>query len=108
MGIVFALTFRQVIQTLDMLIIPLIICTDLYFLYKYLVKLLITKEKRLIIDLMALRQLYKRWEIHEICWINESINPADAFIKSTPNKVLQNFVSINMLTVKIKSYVDRN
>ena len=33
--------------------------TDLYSLYKYLVKLSTTKEKRLIINIMALCQLYK-------------------------------------------------
>jgi hypothetical protein len=45
---------------------PIVVCTDLYSLYKCLVKLGTTKEKRLIIDIIVLRQLYKRREITEI------------------------------------------
>jgi hypothetical protein len=37
----------------------IIICTDSYSLYECLVKLGMTKEKRLMIDIMALRQSYK-------------------------------------------------
>jgi hypothetical protein len=44
----------------------IIIYTDLYSLYKYLVKLSTTKEKRLIINIIALYQLYKRKEITKI------------------------------------------
>ncbi|KAK1992697.1 hypothetical protein LX36DRAFT_694129 [Colletotrichum falcatum] len=46
--------------------IPTILCTDSYSLYECLVKLGTTKEKRLMIDIMALRQSYKRREIYEI------------------------------------------
>jgi hypothetical protein len=44
----------------------IVVCTNLYLLYKCLVKLGITQEKRLIIDIIALWQLYKRKEITEI------------------------------------------
>jgi hypothetical protein len=44
----------------------IVVCTDLYLLYKCLVKLDSTQEKRLIIDIIALRQLYKQREITEI------------------------------------------
>ena len=46
--------------------LPLVLCTNLKFLYNYLVKLGTTQEKRLIVDLMCLRQLYKRREITKI------------------------------------------
>ncbi|KAF1978300.1 hypothetical protein BU23DRAFT_577669 [Bimuria novae-zelandiae CBS 107.79] len=46
--------------------VPLVIYTDSYSLYKCLVKLGTTKKKRLIINIMALRQLYERREIIEI------------------------------------------
>ncbi|KAF1974622.1 hypothetical protein BU23DRAFT_579703 [Bimuria novae-zelandiae CBS 107.79] len=46
--------------------VPLVVYTDSYSLYECLVKLGTTKEKRLIIDIMALRQSYERREITEI------------------------------------------
>jgi hypothetical protein len=66
-GIAIATTLRIIIERLRLPAIPLVICTDLYSLYECLVKLRTTKEKRLIIDIIALRQLYKRREITEIC-----------------------------------------
>jgi hypothetical protein len=44
----------------------IVVCTDLYLLYKCLVKLGITQEKRLIINIITLRQLYKRKKIIKI------------------------------------------
>ncbi|KAL2277541.1 hypothetical protein FJTKL_15374 [Diaporthe vaccinii] len=70
MGVVLATTVRQVTTCLEMPTVPLIICTDSYSLYECLVKLGTTKEKRLMIDVMALRQSYERREIHEIRWID--------------------------------------
>jgi len=47
-------TLKIIIDRLELSIIPIIICTDLYSLYKCLVKLGTTKEKRLIINIIAL------------------------------------------------------
>jgi hypothetical protein len=44
----------------------IVVYTDLYLLYKCLVKLDSTQKKRLMIDIMALRQLYERRKITEI------------------------------------------
>lgn len=65
-GIAIATTLRIVTKQLRLPTIPLVVCTDSYSLYECLVKLGTTKEKRLIIDIMALRQSYKRREIMEI------------------------------------------
>ncbi|KAF1972996.1 hypothetical protein BU23DRAFT_580524 [Bimuria novae-zelandiae CBS 107.79] len=46
--------------------VPLVICTDSYSLYECLVKLRTTKEKRLIINIIALRQSYECREIIKI------------------------------------------
>jgi hypothetical protein len=71
------------------------------------VKLGTTKEKRLMIDIMALRQSYERKEIFEMRWINGNDNPADAMTKATPNKALENFVSTNTLRIRVEGWVDR-
>ena len=47
-------TLKIIIDRLKLPVIPIIICTDLYSLYKCLVKLSTIKEKRLIINIMAL------------------------------------------------------
>ncbi len=48
-------TIAKVIEQLGLLAIPIIVCTNSYSLYEYLVKLGTTKEKRLIINIIALR-----------------------------------------------------
>ncbi|KAK2036790.1 hypothetical protein LZ31DRAFT_580399 [Colletotrichum somersetense] len=62
-------TLAMITDRLKLPQIPTILCTDLYSLYECLVKLGTTKEKRLMIDIMALRQSYERREIYEIQWI---------------------------------------
>ena len=52
--IVIGTTLKIIIDRLELPAIPIIICTNLYSLYKYLVKLSTIKEKRLIIDIIAL------------------------------------------------------
>jgi len=46
--------------------LPLIMYTDLKSLYNYLIRLGTTQEKRLIINVMCLRQAYKQKEITEV------------------------------------------
>jgi len=52
--IVIGITLKIIIDRLELPAIPIIICTNLYSLYKCLIKLSTIKEKRLIINIMAL------------------------------------------------------
>jgi len=100
-------TIKMITKQLGFIYTLIIVCTNLYSLYKCLVKLGTTKEKRLMIDIMALRQSYERREITEIRWIDGKDNPADAMTKSTPNKALEKFMDSNQLNVRVEGWVQR-
>ena len=59
-------TIKKIIDQLELAPIPIVVYTDLYLLYDLLMKLGTTKEKRLIINIMALRQLYERRKLQEV------------------------------------------
>ena len=54
MAIAINTTIKIIIRQLGFSDTLIIVCTNLYSLYKYLVKLSITKEKRLIINIIVL------------------------------------------------------
>jgi hypothetical protein len=85
----------------------LVLCTDSKSLYECLVKLGTTQEKRLMVDLMCLRQAYERREITEIKWINGGSNPADAMTKSKPCQALKNLVGTNKIDLQVMEWVER-
>lgn len=87
--------------------IPLTICTDSHSLYDCLVKLGTTHEKRLMIDILSLRQSYERREITEILWIAGGKNPADAMTKSKPCDALQRLIDTNKLDLQVEKWVER-
>ncbi|KAK2002142.1 hypothetical protein LX36DRAFT_568945 [Colletotrichum falcatum] len=72
--------------------IPTVIYTNSYSLYKCLIKLSTTKEKRLIIDIIALRY---------------SDNPTDSFTKSSPNSALGALISNGTVKIQINGWVSR-
>jgi hypothetical protein len=108
MAISIGTTLTMITDRLNLPPIPLIVCTDSYSLYDCLVRLSTTREKRLMIDIMALRQSYERRELFEIRWINGEDNPADAFTKAKPNTALQRFVDMNKLSVRVDGWVKRD
>jgi hypothetical protein len=66
MSFAIGFTLTIIIKQLELFTILIIVCTDFYSLYECLVKLGIIKEKRLIIDIMAIRESYKNRELFEI------------------------------------------
>ena len=82
--------------------IPLIICTDSNSLYQCLVRLGTTQEKRLMIDVMCLRQAYEKRVIAEVQWIDGNSNPADAMTKTAKvNGALTDLINTNKLRTRI-------
>src|SRR5438034_7425408 len=108
MAIAIGTTLQMITDQLTLPTIPIIVCTDSYSLYECLVKLGTTKEKRLMIDIMSLRQAYERQEVFEIRWIHGNDNPADAMTKAEPNKALQTLIDTNTMTMRVQGWVKRD
>lgn len=105
LSIAIGTTLRMITNRLKLPYIPLIVCTDSYSLYECLVKLGTTNEKRLMIDVLSLRQSYERREITEVRWIAGKDNPADALTKSTLNRALEHLIDTNELTIRVEGSV---
>jgi hypothetical protein len=106
-GIAISTTLARITNVLGIVRIPVVICPDSRSLYQCLVKLGTTTEKRLMIDLMSLRESYEKREISEIRWIDGRDNPADALTKRSPNQALATLISTGSITVRVEAYVDR-
>jgi hypothetical protein len=96
-------TIEKIVKT-DL---PLTLCTDSKSLYDCLVKLGTTHEKRLMIDIMCLRQSYERREISEVIWIDGDSNPADAMTKARPCQALRDLVDSNKIDLRVTGWVER-
>jgi hypothetical protein len=85
-------------STIDLILntnVPLVLATNSKSLYDCLVKLGTMQEKRLIIDVMCLRQAYERREIAQVKWIEGTTNPADSMTKSKPSNALKLLLDTN-------------
>jgi hypothetical protein len=98
---------KSIIERMLHISLSLILFTDSKSLFNYLMKLDTTSEKRLMIDLMCLRQFYERKEIAEIRWIDEDSNFADAMTKSKFCNVLIKLIDSNIIELKITEWVER-
>jgi hypothetical protein len=107
-GYSIATSITQILKQLDIhRPLLIIVCTDSFSLYECIVKLGTTKEKRLMIDIMVLRQIYKRCELVEVRWITRASNPADAMIKLVLNRSLQVLIDTNEVDIEVEGWVDR-
>lgn len=108
MAIAINATINMILNQLHMKNIDTVVCTDSFSLYECLVKLGKTKEKRLMIDIMALRQSYEKRELSEIRWINGLDNPANALTKNNPARALEKLIDTNELTIRVEGWVERD
>ncbi|ESZ92707.1 hypothetical protein SBOR_6919 [Sclerotinia borealis F-4128] len=87
--------------------IPLVVCTDSKSAYDLLTKLGTTSEKRLMIDIISLRESYEYREITEVKWIDGESNPADAMTKGKPCQALRGLIDDNKVRIKVTEWVER-
>jgi hypothetical protein len=89
------------------ILISLILVIDSKSLYDCLVRLEITVEKRLMMNVMTLRQSYERREITEIKWIHESNNSVDSMTKIKSFSALKTVIDINQINLDTTEWVKR-
>jgi len=106
-GFDIAAVLKSTIEKILRKSVPLTLCTDSKSLYECLVKLGTTREKRLMVDLMCLRQAYERREVAEVRWIDGDSNPADAMTKSKPCQALKNLIDTNHVKLDTTEWVER-
>ena len=88
--------------------ISLVVCTDFRFLYQCLMRLKTIEKKRLMIDVMSLRQSYERREITEIKWIDENSNSIDVMIKSKIIFALKILIDTNRINLTAIEWIERS
>jgi hypothetical protein len=64
-------------------------------------------KKRLMMNVMTLRQSYERREIIEVKWISDDRNLADSMIKSKESLALKQIININRIRLDSIEWVKR-
>ncbi len=98
---------KSIIERILNIFLSMILLTDSRSLYDCLVKLEITSEKRLMIDLMCLRQSYERRKITKIRWSDDEFNPVDVMTKSNPCQTLSRLIDTNAIDLRISEWIER-
>jgi hypothetical protein len=88
--------------------VSLILCTNSKSLYDCLVRLEITQEKRLMINVMSLHQFYERREMIEIRWIHDHNNSIDFMIKIKSFLTLKMMINQNRINLDTIERVERH
>jgi hypothetical protein len=108
MAVAIGIIIDRIVIKLGALLVSIVVCTNFLFFYECFIKLGTTKEKRFIIDIMAIRQAYERQKMRDIRWINNKNNPADAIIKGTPNYAFKKLINTNRLVQRLQGWVKRD
>jgi hypothetical protein len=95
-------TLKIIINQRNLFKIPIVFYINSKFLYEYIIKLGITKEKYLIINIMAIKQTYEKKELFKIRYIDKQDNPIDTITKLLSNKILEKFVDTNELIIRMQ------
>ncbi len=89
------------------ILISLILIIDSKFLYDCLIRLRTTVKKRLMMNVMTLRQCYERREITEMKWVHETNNLVDFMTKSKSFSTLRTLIDINQINLDTIEWVER-
>lgn len=97
--------FAIICKKIVLLKILLILYSKFYLLYQCFVQLRTIIEKRLMIDIMVLKQSHKGQKIDKIKQICGKNNPANAITKTSPNLALERMISTNKTIIRLKRWI---
>jgi hypothetical protein len=98
---------KSIIERILNIFLSMILLTDSRSLYDCFVKLEITSKKRLMIDLMCLRQSCERRKITRIRWIDEKFNSVDVMTKSNSCQTFSRLIDTNIIDLRTTEWVKR-
>jgi hypothetical protein len=87
--------------------VPIIVYTDSLSLFDVLTKYTVPREKRLMIDVMAIKNAYKNCELDTIASIRTQYNPADVLTKIMKSDVLSNVIKNSQLSHPVERWIVR-
>jgi hypothetical protein len=79
--------------------------TDSLSLFDVIIKESTTAEKRLMIDLVVVREAYDRMEIALLAFLRTNWNPADPLIKISPNTFLETILTTGTIDHSVAQWV---
>jgi hypothetical protein len=97
----------SIIERILNIFLSMILLTDSRSLYNCFVKLEITSEKRLMIDLICLRQFYERRKIKKIRWIDEDTISIDAMTKINSCQTFTKLIDRNIIDLRTTAWMKR-
>jgi hypothetical protein len=86
---------KAIMSKMFSIIVFSILCIDFKLLYDCLIKLSTIREKRLMINIISLRQSYKRRKIIEVKSIQKHNNSIDSMIKTKSSSALKTIIKTN-------------
>ena len=103
----FAFTLKHDLQVMLCQKIPLTILTDSNSLFDVITKSSTTSERRLMIDITAVRNAYNDQELSDVGFVRTKYNPADAFTKLGSCEALNTIIQTGICKLPIEQWVIR-
>jgi hypothetical protein len=102
-----AYSLKHDLQTILKRSVDILIYTDSLSLFNVMTKPSTTPEKRLMIDLVVVREEYDRMEIAQLAFLRTNWNPADALTKFSRNTYLETILTIGTIDHPVAQWVIR-
>jgi hypothetical protein len=102
-----AYSLKHDLQTILKRSVDILMYTDSLSLFDVITKSSTTPEKRVMIDLVVVREAYDRMEIAQLAFLRTNWNPADALTKVSRNTYLETILTTGTIDHPVAQWVVR-